>query len=155
MKTLIVYASKYGATKKIAESIADIIGAADLADVKCCDEISLNDYDGIILGSRLTAGKTQKEFNRFLNENADRLGNMKIGLFLSGLQESGEDEYFKQNFSSELLDKAISKAFLGGVFDPKKCSFFERKLIKVIAKLDSYTCVINEEKIETFAQKFL
>ena len=85
-------------------------------------------------------------------EHADELLCKKLGLFLSGLQESGETEYLEQNFPKALLDSASAKAFLGGIFDPEKCGFIERKIIKAVAKLDTYTSTINEEKIAAFVQ---
>ena len=155
MKTLIIYATKNGATKIIAERISHVINDSTLCDVKNSAGLSISDYDCIILGSPLTAGKINKEITSFINNHSDELLSKRTGLFLSGLQETGHEECFKQNFSQELLDNSIDRAFLGGVFNPEKCNFLERKIIKVIAKFDSYTSTIDDDKIATFGQKFL
>jgi len=152
MKSLIVYATKYGATKTIAEGIASSMGNADLYDAGSDEKIMLNDYDCVVLGSPLTAGSIRKEIKRFISEHTVALQSKRLGIFLSGLQESDEEKYFTQNFPKELLDRTAVRAFLGGVFDPKKCGFLERKLIKLAAKIDTYTSTINADKIAEFAR---
>ena len=152
MKALIIYSTKHGATKKIAESIAGRLSGAVLHDADCGEKITFSDYDCIILGSPLTAGRISKAVKKIAAEHADELQNKTIGLFLSGLQESEAETYFKDNFPAELLERAAAKAFLGGIFDPEKCGFISRKLIKAAAKLDSYTSTIDEAKITTFAE---
>ena len=155
MRTLIVYASKHGAAKKIAEVIADSMGNAILHDACGDDKIAFDDYECVVLGSSLTAGRIRKDMKNFIDKHTDELCGKRFGIFLSGLQESGTEEYFEQNFSQELLYKAAEKAFLGGIFDPEKCGFMERVLIKAAAKLDAYTSTIDEEKIASFVRDML
>ena len=155
MKALIIYASKYGATKTIAEKIATYFDGAVLTEIDSVDNISIDDFDCIILGSRLTAGQVNKKLKKYAANNSGKLLSKKLGIFVSGLQNEGGDEYFKQNFSQELLDKAAAKAFLAGVFDPDKCGFAERKIIKAVAKLDTYTSLIDDAEIEAFAKNML
>ena len=152
MRTLIIYATKYGATKIIAESIASHLEDADILDISSSHNPKISDYDCIVLGSPLTAGTIRKEIKEFANKYADELKSKNLGLYVSGLQASGEAEYFEQNFSSVLLETAKVKAFLGGIFDPEKCGFLARTAIKIITKLDRYTSTIDEEKIKLFAQ---
>jgi len=155
MRTLVVYATKHGATKKIAEGIAEGMGNAVLYDVCKDGEVALGDYECVVLGSSLTAGRIRKDMKNFIGKHADELRGKRFGIFLSGLQESGTEEYFEQNFSQELLDKAAEKAFLGGIFDPGKCGFMERVLIKAAAKLDVYTSTIDNERVASFARAML
>ena len=155
MKTLIIYATKNGATKKIAEAIAGYMGNATLHDINSAGSVSIGSYDCIILGSPLTAGQVHKSIKSFAVKHTNELQNKKLGIFLSGLQADGEDEYLKQNFSKELLDKADAKACLGGIFDPEKCGFFARTIIKAVSKLDTYTSTIDEGKIVLFAKALL
>ena len=64
---LITYASKYGATKEIAEKIADVFRQAGLqADVFPVDgTLDITPYEAIILGSAIYIGKWQKEAVEF------------------------------------------------------------------------------------------
>ena len=152
MKTLIVYATKYGATKQIAEQLAEYLGGADIVDVGKGETASLTEYDCIVLGSPLTAGSIRKEVGAFVRQHAGELGGKRLGLFISGLQGEEEESYFRQNFSPELLAAARAKAFLGGVFDPAKCGFVARKIIKAVAKLEGYTNTIDPARVEAFAR---
>jgi Flavodoxin len=152
MRTLIIYATKYGATKIIAESIASLLEDADILNISSNHNPKISDYDFIVLGSPLTAGKIRKEIKKFAEKYADELKSKNLGLYVSGLQASGEAECFEQNFSSVLLETAKAKAFLGGIFDPEKCGFLVRTAIKIIAKLDRYTSTIDEEEIKIFAR---
>jgi len=153
MKALIVYATKHGATKQIAEQLAEYLGGADLVDVGAGETASLTEYDCVLLGSPLTAGSIRKEVGAFVRQHAGELGGKRLGLFVSGLQGEDEDSYFQQNFPPELLAAARAKAFLGGVFDPAKCGFVARKIIKAASKLEGYTNTIDPARVEAFARE--
>jgi menaquinone-dependent protoporphyrinogen oxidase len=51
MKTLIIYATKYGATKEIAGRIAARIPGSTVADLKSSNIPPVSQFDCIILGS--------------------------------------------------------------------------------------------------------
>jgi menaquinone-dependent protoporphyrinogen IX oxidase len=155
MKTLIIFTTKHGATLKIAERIAKYIDNATLLDLNSNRTFSVADYDCIILGSPITAGMIHKKVKDFAKTNLNELTKKQVGLFVSGLQAEGEAAYFQQNFPAKLLAEATVTAFLGGIFDPEKCGFVARKMIKAIAKLDRYTSTIDEEKIKTFSAKLM
>lgn len=55
MKTLIVYATKNGTTKKAAEILAERLGGADVKNI-ACDTFSLADYDRVLVGSNIRMG---------------------------------------------------------------------------------------------------
>ncbi|MCL2718767.1 MAG: flavodoxin domain-containing protein [Lachnospiraceae bacterium] len=151
MKTLILYATKNGAAREIAERIAKITGGIihDLSNENTPD---LSHFDCIILGSSIYVGMVRKELKTFLEKNADNIRDKKLGLFVSGLDESSEKEYFKNNFSAEIINAAKAMSFLGGIFDPKKAGFFGRLVMKAAAKKSEYTNTISDEKIKQFAE---
>jgi len=155
MKALIVYATKYGATKKIVERIASVTENVVMYDINDTSSLSISEYDCVVIGSPLTAGTINRKIKNFTTTHTDELQTKRLGLFLSGLQKESEVEYWTQNFSQEILDAAMAKAFLGGVFNPEKCGFFARKIIKAVAKLDSYTDTIDETKINEFVHQLI
>jgi len=157
MKTIILYATKYGAAQEIAGRIADGIknGAADeTCVIQKLEKTfpSLEDFDRVILGSSVYAGSIRKEAKKFLAKNEGILQDKILGLFLSGIGTDEKDTYFKSNFSENLLRKAKAKSFLGGVFDPKKANFIERCIIKAVAKQSARIDTINDKKIGKFAE---
>jgi len=148
MKTLILYASKYGATKEIAQRISQKIGNAVVCDLKNDSIPPLADFDCIIIGSSVYAGSIRKEAKAFAAQNAAGLGEKICGLFLSGFAE--DNGYFTTNFSQNLLDRIRAKGFLGGIFDPKKAGAIERFIIKIVMKQSGYVEKIDDDAIGRF-----
>ena len=70
MTTAVIYSSKFGSTRKVAEYIAQKIGA-EAIDVKKCNDIS--NYDRIIIGSGVYAGKPSKAIRTFVGNNKEKL----------------------------------------------------------------------------------
>ena len=155
MKTLIIYSTKYGATKKIAEDIAKDIEGATLLDIQSDASPSIAGFDCVVIGSSLMAGMIGGNLKTFVKEHAEELKSKRLGLFLSGLSKESEDEFFRGNFSPDILEMAQAKAFLGGIYDPAKCGFVARRIIKTVAKLDSYTDTIDQAGIQEFVQQLV
>jgi len=154
MKTIILYATKYGTAAAIAKRIADKTGGAVIHNLK--ENIPpLADFDCIILGSPVYAGMIRREAKSFLAHNAQILHEKKLGLFLCGLSAGDAEAFFDANFSPALLQKASAKNFLGGIFDPKKAGWLERLIMKIITKQSGYIEKIYDKKIEQFAQAIL
>jgi len=103
MNTLILYATKYGATHEIAERISKGLDGADLHDLKQGDTPALSGYGCIIIGSSLYAGAIRKEAKLFFAKNGDKLRGKKVGLFLSGMAKHDEKKYAEDNFPSDIL----------------------------------------------------
>jgi len=152
MKTIILYATKYGAAAEISQRIAGRISGAVVCNLKEKDIPSLSDFDCIIIGSSVYAGNIRKEAKTFLQQNANVLSEKKLGLFLCGLDKSSKNKYFEANFPQDILQAAKEKSFLGGIFDPKKTKLMERFIIKIITKQSGYFNIINDKKIEKFAE---
>ena len=155
MKTLILYASKYGAAQEIAKRIGEKLEGAAVCDLKQKQIPALPDFDCVIIGSSLYAGMIRKEAKAFLSENAAALRGKTIGLFLSGMDAGGDKEktYFEANFPPELLQSAKAKTLPGGIYDPKKANFAERAIFKLAAKQTAYSDSIDDGKIERFAEE--
>jgi len=151
MKTIIFYATKYGAAEEIAKRIAEKIGGAVIHNLKEAAP-SFADFDCIIIGSSVYAGKIRKEAKEFLTKNKDALLKKKYGLFVSGIGADGEKKYFSDNFPHEILQNAKTAGFMGGIFDPKKAGAFERFIIKLIVKHPDYINIIDEDRIIKFAE---
>jgi len=150
MKTLILYATKYGAAGEIASRIASRINGAVTHDMKQSGFPPLTGFDCVIIGSSVYAGSIRKEAKAFLKQNAQALQSKKLGLFLCGLDASKENECFTDNFPDDIIKAAKAKAFLGGVYDPKKAGFAERLIMKAVTKHSEYKDAIDDKKIEQF-----
>jgi menaquinone-dependent protoporphyrinogen oxidase len=152
MKTLILYATKYGAAQEIAKRIAAKMEGTVVHDLKQSGVPSLDGFDCVVVGGSLYAGMLRKEAKTFLTDHKDTLRGKKLGLFLCGMDGSKESEYFKNNIPEDLLSSAKATAFLGGIFDPKKAGFLERAIMKAVAKQAEYSDIIDNPKIITFVE---
>ena len=155
MKTLIVYASKKGAAREVAEKIGRHFEDAVSCDIKDAGQIQINDFRYVIIGSSVYAGGIDKKIKTFILRNTKALLQKELGLFLCGIQHKEADKVFGQNFKAEILEHAKAKSFLGGIYDPEKAGAFTRWLFKKAAKLTEYTNTIDEAKIDEFVSLFL
>jgi menaquinone-dependent protoporphyrinogen oxidase len=140
MKTAIIYTSKHGTTAKVAQMIAERLtdnqaAIIDLKKVKCPD---LNSFDGIILGTSVYAGTPSKRMQTFIKNHADILTAKRIGLFVCGMEPNREKrrQELENAYPLSLKQQAVARHFLGGEFLFEKMNFFERAVIKRIAKTD-------------------
>lgn len=152
MKTIILYATKSGATSEIARRIAAKIDGAEVYDLKGQNIPDLNKYDSVIIGSPVYAGTVRKEVKVFLAEKSGLLTGKRLGLFVSGMYAKGEKEYFESNFSPDILQMSTTYSFLGGIFDPKKTGVVGRLIMKAATKQSGYLENILSDKLEAFVQ---
>ncbi len=91
-KVLVAYASKYGATKEIAEKIGAVLKEAGFAvDVLPADRITgIASYRALVLGSAVYIGGWRKAAARFLKANEKALAEMPVWLFSSGPTGQGD-----------------------------------------------------------------
>ena len=157
LKTLILYATKYGAAREIAERVSGALGGAELFDLKQDNIPDLREYECVIIGSSVYAGSIRKEAKLFLAKKANSLSDKQIGLFISGMSknEAENEKMFTNNFPEAILSTAKAKSLLGGVFDPQKAGGFERFVMKIVTKQKNLVNTIDEEKIKRFAAAFV
>ncbi|MCX6557286.1 MAG: flavodoxin domain-containing protein [Candidatus Aminicenantes bacterium] len=89
---LVAYASKYGATKEIAEKIGQVLKEAGHGvDVLPVDKAAdLESYGAVILGSAVYIGGWRKGAAQFLRANEKTLAKKKVWLFSSGPTGKGD-----------------------------------------------------------------
>lgn len=93
-RVLVAFASKSGSTAEIARIIGSELALSGIEpDVLSVEQdIDLERYDAVILGSAIYAWSWQKDAVRFAKQNSDRLRKMPVWLFSSGpLDWSAED----------------------------------------------------------------
>lgn len=118
-KTLVLYQTTSGYTKKYAQWISDAL-AADLSESKNFDASKLRDYDLIIFGGSLHAVGISGV--KVIKDNLPNLTDKRIVVFAVGAsppRENVHQEVFGKNFTAE-QQKSIKFFYLRGGFDYKK-----------------------------------
>jgi menaquinone-dependent protoporphyrinogen oxidase len=110
----------------------------------------INSFDGIILGTSIYAGASSKTMQRFCKDNIDILTQKRLALFVCGMEPDNvkRQQELTNAYPQELYPHAVSTCFAGGEFLFEKMNFFERAIIKRIAKTDKSVSQIKEDKID-------
>jgi menaquinone-dependent protoporphyrinogen oxidase len=85
-KVLVVYASRHGATRGIAERIGDVLRTEGLeADVAPADQVAgVGTADAVVVGSGVYMGTWLKEAIAFIERTEEMLADRPLWLFSSG-----------------------------------------------------------------------
>ena len=159
MKTLIVYTSKYGCTADCADYLkGKLSGDVTLADIGKSNKYlpGLDEYDSIIIGGSIYAGRVSKKLRMFCNDNLEVLSNKKLGIFLCCASIDESDNYLSSNFPPELLSAAKVKKAFGGEIRLDGMSFFDKMIVKAIKKATKGNFgnfKILHDQIEEFAEE--
>ncbi|MCL4562132.1 MAG: flavodoxin domain-containing protein [Chloroflexi bacterium] len=140
---LVTYASRYGATKEIAEKIGEGLSEAGLqAEVVPIDgKRDLNAFRAIILGSAVYIGKWRPEGVEFLKANERALAGRPVWLFSSGPTGEGDPVELVegQRLPPEvqlIADRIHPRdiAVFHGFINPAKINLIEKFAIKNVVK---------------------
>lgn len=150
MKTLIAFSSKYGAAKKCAELVQKgLKHDVNLVNLKSGYSIDMKEYDTVIIGGSIYAGRFQKEAIKFIDNNKEDLLTKKIGLFTCCKDEGKKAiEYMENNFPEWIVKKALVKEHLGHEINIEKMKFLDKVILKAVAKVDKSYSDIKTENIE-------
>ena len=145
MSTLVVYASKHGATQGIAERIAGTLNEAGqeakARPVGAVDDLTC--YDAFVVGSAVYAAHWQKEASAFVQRNRAVLASKPVWLFSSGPlgTEATDAQGRELTVTAEPKEMAEFEGAIGpkghrvffGALDPDKLGFSERAIRKLPA----------------------
>ena len=128
MKTVVIYKSKTGFTKRYAEWIAKDL-SADIFDIKKVNINMITKYDAIIYGGSLYAVGIIGV--KFITKNIDKLKSKKVVVFATGASPSREEvlnDVINKNFTTE-QQKYIKFFYLRGGFNYSKLNSFDKFLM--------------------------
>jgi menaquinone-dependent protoporphyrinogen oxidase len=156
--TLIAFGTRYGSTEECVSILKPELNDKNIKILKLGeskDKIKFDDYDSIIIGGQINAGKLNNKVKKFIDKNIDSLLSKKIGLFITCLEPvDTAAHYFDLNFPKILSDKAAVKSCFGGAIYFERLSFIERPILKMIAKTSENINRISTENIKKFASAF-
>ncbi|MBD7912785.1 MULTISPECIES: flavodoxin domain-containing protein [Clostridium] len=131
MKTIVIYKSKTGFTKKYAEWIAEEL-SADIFNISKVNINMLDKYDTIIYGGSLYAVGIIGV--NLITKNINKLKGKKIVAFATGaspLRDEVINEVRDKNFTTE-QQKYIKFFYLRGGFNYNKLNLFDKFLMTLL-----------------------
>ncbi len=155
MKTAIVFSSKYGTTQKCAEFINEELNEkAEIINLDKQECQHLGNYEVILIGGSVYAGKVKEEVRKFVEDNKEILSNKKVGFFLC-CKEGGDkiEEYMNTNFPNSIVQKAFVKEHLGHEINLERMNFLEKVLLKTVFKVKKSYSNIHHKAIKKVVKK--
>jgi len=145
---LIAYGSRYGCTEEVAIEIGKTLETAgittkiiNLGGLKESEIPSIENFDGVIVGSGIKVGKWTNEADLFIDINKDRFKDTIFGMFACAGFVANDPEKSKEMYVEEKIQKlGLTPDFydvFGGVFDlsrKSKAGFMDRKIMSIAAK---------------------
>ncbi|MFU2115409.1 menaquinone-dependent protoporphyrinogen IX dehydrogenase [[Pasteurella] aerogenes] len=165
MKTLILYATHDGQTKKIAEFIASLLeGEVTLAAL--VDSESLMEFDRIIIGASVRYGHFDRALYKFVQKNTALLHQKSAVFFGVNLtaRKAGKDSIETNVYVRKFLQRidwtpTLAAVFAGALLYPRY-TWFDRVMIQFIMRLTGGETDTSKEieytdweKVKAFAQK--
>lgn len=134
MKTIVIYNSQTGFTKRYAKWIAEATGA-DCLELSAAKKKSMTNYDAIIFGSWACAGGINKL--SWFKGNMDKWTDKKLIVFCVGaspIENPEIESMFKRNFSESEFKK-VSAFYCPGGFNYDKMAAPSRIAMKMFIKM--------------------
>ncbi|MHB8104443.1 MAG: flavodoxin domain-containing protein [Dehalococcoidales bacterium] len=138
-KVLVAYASKYGATKEIAEKIGEVLKEAGLnADIVPIKSVkNLGDHKDVVIGSAMYMGMWLREGANFLKKNEALLVERRVWVFSSGPSGKGDPVQLLKGVVLPLNVKQIIErikpqdiAVFHGYLNEEKMNSIEKWVVK-------------------------
>jgi len=155
MKTLITYCTTHGCTESVVSEIAEHLGEkVSLCNLKKEEVPTISNFDRVIIGGSIHAGKIQKKVKDFCKNHEEALLQTELGLFICCMEEGEKaNEELWEAYPESLLQHAKATACLGGEFNFERMNFLEKMIVKKVAKVENSTSNINHEAIHSFSKK--
>lgn len=135
MKAVIVYYSQTGFTRRYAQWLAEALGC-DCVPFNHRTRVKLDDYDVLIFGSGLSAGKI-RQLSWFKESMAPREGRKKIIFAVGAMPQAATaeiDRMFAQNFTTEQRNE-YELFYLQGGLCYEKMRWPERTVMRIMCAM--------------------
>jgi menaquinone-dependent protoporphyrinogen oxidase len=139
---LVTYATYYGTTREVAQSIAKTVGEHHCTvDVIPAHEVKdVSPYHAVIVGSAIRGGKIHNDVLHFLEDHETELTNIPVAYFVCCMtmhDDNPEARYQAEGYLAEVFNKVskikpISIGFFGGVLEMQRLDWLARLVVKAL-----------------------
>ena len=141
MRSVIIFSSTDGQTKKICEVIKDNLLNKDehrLVSIENVSDVNIESYDSIIIGASIRYGKHNSKVTNFVKQNINFLQKKKNAFFSVNVvaRKKGKDTPETNPYVQKFLNKTKWKPNKLGVFagkvDYPRYNFLNKQVIRFI-----------------------
>ncbi len=161
MNIQIIYYSKYGSTREIAQAIGKKLGTDNISDIR---ELKKTTGDLIIVASAIYTEVPHKEVLRLLSDEEGKLKNKKVALFVVclrknylkvGNREAGGPVYLRK-MEDALVKAPVASKIFGGRMIVAEMEEEDRKRTESFSKKQGRSFndqnIMSEKEIDEFIQ---
>ena len=131
---LLAYASRYGSTQEVAETITAALREAGMeVEIKPMQEVKrLDNYDAVVLGAAIYGARGHPDTHQFLSQHRETLIQRPVAIFALGplSRSAAAMQRSRRQLDKELNKypwlKPVALEMFVGKLDPSKLGFFER-----------------------------
>ena len=145
MKSIIIYESKHGFTKKVVEYLANKL---DIQFYMSGEIEDIAIYDNVIIASPIYIGQIDKNIAQFISGNQDELLKKNVYLVLTSMNKNEFGKMLEYNFTKELLEKAkIIQS--GGAYYLDKMKWYEKLAVRIMGKVKTSSEEMNYSQLDS------
>lgn len=155
MKTVIIYATRYGCTEKAVKLLqAKLPGETIIVNVAKEKAPDLSAFDTVILGGPIYVGKIHGALSAYMRRNREALTNKRLALFIcAGEQDPAVTEkQLTSAFPEELYSRAVVREVLGGELHLNKVDFATKLVLRFVKGIREDYSRLSEARIDRLAR---
>ncbi len=133
MKILIAYAGKSGTTEKCAKLLGEKLPGASVVNLNL-ETPEIGGFNTVIVGGSIRMGQLHKKAKNFIEQNSQSLKTKRTAYFICCGFTGNAPKLFSDNFSKELLDRAVDHECFGGEMKLENLHGFDRFIAGMVAK---------------------
>ncbi|MBJ3593752.1 menaquinone-dependent protoporphyrinogen IX dehydrogenase [Salmonella enterica subsp. enterica serovar Saintpaul] len=159
MKTLILFSSRDGQTREIAEYLASELKElgvwADVVNLHRTDEPDWKNYDSVVIGASIRYGHYHSAFQEFVKKHATQLNAMPSAFYSVNLvarkpeKRTPQTNSYARKFLMSSPWRPDRSAVIAGALLYPRYRWYDRVMIKLIMKMSGGETDTNKEVVYT------
>lgn len=146
MRILILYSSRFGQTKKIAEQLQQQLRLADaqvdVLNIVNAQTVDISSFDKIVIGASIRYGHYAQDMTRWIISKADELNNKPTAFFSVSIlatkphKSTPQTHSYTRKFFQRIPWHPQLIGIFAGELDYAKYNFADRYMMKIVMKLN-------------------
>lgn len=148
MKSAVVYATRHGTSRKVADRIATALGDCETYSIQEARNLDPAAFERIVLGCSIHAGNSPKSMRDFCRRHREALLARPLALFLCSMNPKEREHNRDVAYPKELRNHALACELVGGEYLVDRMNFVERFLVRRFSGATSSLSMLDEAAME-------